>query len=386
MIYNVKTIEYLDSVQVRTYRKPVQTKPKITTTRQKINNRKKAEYERTKRQIEHSITSSVNRTVNQIYAISRSNRWEYFVTLTIDPNKLDSTDFNLISEKLNIWTNNLKKRYAPDLKYILVPELHKDKSKWHFHGLFANIGSMPLTFSGKTCIGKFVYDYVKKPYATKVYNIPLWKYGYSTATEVKDTGKASSYITKYITKDVSRVLSNQHRYLASQNTDRPVERVFNVDYDTLTKIYSKHILNVNYITDVEVPHAGQEIIYMEFNKNSTNVVPSVNIHFEPFETKVTRPDVPDNETMKQRAKKKETSVTFDFSGQRLSGKEYLASLRKLKQHLKENPEEQKLYSDLNIDLLILQTKRKIMESEEKANEQTRLYSDGFYFTSENPFH
>ena len=43
MIYNVKTIEYLDSVQVRTYRKAVQTKPKITTTKQKINNRKKAE-------------------------------------------------------------------------------------------------------------------------------------------------------------------------------------------------------------------------------------------------------------------------------------------------------------------------------------------------------
>ena len=126
MIYNVKTIEYLDSVQVRTYRKAVQTKPKITTAKQKINNRKKAEYERTKKQIDHSIKSSVNRTVNQIYAISRSNRWEYFITLTIDPNKLDSTDFNLISEKLNIWTKNLKKRYAPDLKYILETELNKD--------------------------------------------------------------------------------------------------------------------------------------------------------------------------------------------------------------------------------------------------------------------
>ena len=113
MVYNVKTIEYLDSIQVRTYRKAVQPKPKITTAKQKINNRKKAEYERTKKQIDHSIKSSVNRTVNQIYAISRSNRWEYFITLTIDPNKLDSTDFNLISEKLNIWTNNLKKR-CPD--------------------------------------------------------------------------------------------------------------------------------------------------------------------------------------------------------------------------------------------------------------------------------
>lgn len=386
MIYNVKTIEYLDSVQIRTYKRPVQTNPKLTTTKQKINNRKRADYERTKKQIDHSVKSSVNRTVNQIYAISRSNRWEYFVTLTIDPNKLDSTDFNLISEKLNIWTNNLKKRYAPDLKYILVPELHKDKKKWHFHGLFANIGSMPLTFSGKTCIGKFVYDYVKKPYATKVYNIPLWKYGYSTATIVKDTAKASSYITKYITKDVSRVLANQHRYLASQNNDRPVERVFNVDYDTLAKIYSKHLPDVSYISDVEVPHAHQEIIYMEFNRESTNEPLQGEIHFNPFEAKHDPVDVPDNEIMKKRAMEHKKEFTLPRSGHTLTGKEHLANLRKLKQYLKDNPEQKKNYSDLNIDLLILQTKRKMMERKEKEHEQTRLYTDGFRFTDENPFY
>lgn len=386
MIYNVKTIEYLDSIQVRTYRKAVQTKPKITTAKQKINNRKKAEYERTKKQIDHSIKSSVNRTVNQIYAISRSNRWEYFVTLTIDPNKLDSTDFNLISEKLNIWTNNLKKRYAPDLKYILVPELHKDKSKWHFHGLFANIGSMPLTFSGKTCIGKFVYDYIKKPYATKVYNIPLWKYGYSTATEVKDTAKASSYITKYITKDVSKVLENQHRYLASQNNDRPVERVFNVDYETLTKIYSKHLPNISYVSDVKVESAGQEIIYMEFNKDSVSDTVIGNLHYEPFETKVTPAIILTNEEMKKRSQESASTFKLPESNKKLTEKEYLANLRRLKQFLKDNPEQQKLYSDMNIDFLILQAKRQIMlEEEKKENEQIRLCPDGFRFTSENPF-
>ena len=238
MNYNVKTIEYLDSIQVRTYKRPVTVSNRITLPTKK-QERHTEENDRTKRQIEHSIKSSVNRTINQIYMIYRANKWEYFVTLTINPKKLDNTDFNLISEKLNIWTNNLKKRYAPELKYIIVPELHKDKSKWHFHGLFANIGKMPLTFSGKVCVGKFVYDYVKKPFATKIYNIPLWKYGFSTATVIRDSSKTSSYITKYITKDLSHILQNQHRYLASQNVDKPLERVFNIDYDELTRIYSK---------------------------------------------------------------------------------------------------------------------------------------------------
>ena len=210
MNYNVKTIEYVDSVQVRTYKRPVTVSNKINLPQLKQKHVSEPK-ERTAYQVEHSIKSSVNRTINQIYTISSANKWEYFVTLTINPKLLDNTDFNLVSEKLNVWTNNLKKRYAPDLKYIIVPELHKDKSKWHFHGLFANIGKMPLVFSGKVCVGKFVYDYVKKPFATKIYNLPLWKYGFSTATIIRDSSKASSYITKYITKDLSHILQNQHR-------------------------------------------------------------------------------------------------------------------------------------------------------------------------------
>ena len=137
MIYNVKTIEYPDSVQVRTYSRPVTVSNKINIS-DNVTPRKKEVRERSQEQINHCITSSVNRTVNQIYMISRANKWEYFVTLTINPEILDSTDFNLISEKLNIWTNN-----------IIVPELHKDKSKWHFHGLFSNIGKCPLPFPVK---------------------------------------------------------------------------------------------------------------------------------------------------------------------------------------------------------------------------------------------
>lgn len=107
MNYNVKTIEYVDSIQIRTYKRPVTVKNKIRTQKPKQTN-----TARTHAQVQHSIQSSVNRTVNQIYAIARANKWDYFITLTIDPKKLNNTDFNLVSEKLNIWTNNLKKRYA----------------------------------------------------------------------------------------------------------------------------------------------------------------------------------------------------------------------------------------------------------------------------------
>lgn len=101
--------------------------------------------------------------------------------------------------------------------------------------------------------------------------------------------------------------------------------------------------------------------------------------------KYTPVDVPDNETMKQRSEARKKEFTLPRSGHTLTGKEHLENLRKLKQYLKDNPEQKKNYNDLNIDFLILQTKRKMMEREEKEHDETRLYSDGFIPTTENPF-
>ena len=267
-IYNVKTIRYQDSLQVRIFGKPVVSREKIVTSSiksKRLDNPKS--MKRTDKQIQHCLKTSVNRTVNQIYSISRSNKWEYFITLTIDPQKLDSMDFDLILNKLNIWTNNLKKRYAPDLKYIFVPELHKDKKKWHFHGLFTDIGNIPLVFSGKVCVGKYTYDYARKPYATKIFNLPLWKYGFSTATRIRDSAKSCSYITKYISKDLTHVLKNKHRYVSSQNLNTPIERVYNIDYDVLADIMRRNMHHIDYVSNISVRDAGQEISYLEFNND-----------------------------------------------------------------------------------------------------------------------
>lgn len=385
MNYNVKTIEYVDSVQVRTYKRPVTVSNKITFPEQKQISKSK---ERTQKQIEHSIESSVNRTINQIYMLSRANRWDYFITLTIDLQKLDSTNFNLISQKLNIWTNNLKKRYAPDLKYIIVPELHKDKRKWHFHGLFANIGKMSLDFSGKVCIGKYIYDYVQKPFATKIYNIPLWKYGFSTATVIRDPSRASFYITKYVTKDLCRVLPNQHRYLASQNVDKPIERVFNIAYEDLTRIYRKYLGQIAYMSKVKIPDAGQEIIYMELSKEKGNTMPC-NIDFSIFEQENQKSIRPaGNRHMadpKQQTRKDIFPEKINLSLAPVSVKRHIQKLRELKSFLKEHPEQKPVYRDINIDFQILQIKRNMMYEEANVLEEDGANSNEFSPAVDAPF-
>lgn len=60
-----------------------------------------------------------------------------------------------------------------------------------------------------------------------------------------------------------------------------------------------------------------------------------------------------------------------------SAKKYLQQLRELKAFLKEHPEAKSVYRDINIDFLILQTKRKIMYEEENEIEQDRQISNDF---------
>ena len=61
----------------------------------------------------------------------------------------------------------------------------------------------------------------------------------------------------------------------------------------------------------------------------------------------------------------------------VSAKKYLHELRELKAFLKEHPEVKSVYRDINIDFLILQTKRKIMYEEETKIEEDRQTSNDF---------
>lgn len=71
-----------------------------------------------------------------IYDIARSDCWEWFLTYTFEQSKVDRYDYSWCSQKMSDWLKNMR-RVCPDMKYIVVPEQHKDGA-WHFHGLFKN--------------------------------------------------------------------------------------------------------------------------------------------------------------------------------------------------------------------------------------------------------
>lgn len=160
-----------------------------------------------------SLKRSMRRTKQTIYDIAQANDWEYFFTMTFNPDKVDSFDYEEVTKKLSNWLKNMRK-CSENLKYIVVPEKHKS-GRWHFHGLFANCGELGFVDSEKrTHKGQVIY------------NVGKYKFGFSTAIELDFDKAICTYLTKYITKDVCEQSKGKKRYWASRNCDKPIEYKF----------------------------------------------------------------------------------------------------------------------------------------------------------------
>lgn len=147
------------------------------------------------------------------YALS--NRFDIFVTLTLDKEKIDRYDMSVIVKRLNIWLDNNVRRKG--LRYVLVPELHKDGAV-HFHGLFndclAKEDSGHSTADGRT-----------------VYNLPSWDYGFTTAIPLTgDYSQVVTYVSKYVTKQTEKV--GGRWYYSGGELGKPIKRYTNLaDFD-----------------------------------------------------------------------------------------------------------------------------------------------------------
>lgn len=232
--YNTKIYKYADGCQVRKYKHSItKLSDEEKEKRRRVREQNKLYRERLQESdgnpfysgkttlfdtldinAERSSESSVSRTKNSIYQLARSERWEYFITLTFDPKVVNSLDYDAVVKKLCSWLSNIKKRVAPALAYVIVPELHKS-GRFHFHGLIKNTQGLIMTDSG-----------YRTQQDAVIYNISSYNLGFSTATKIIDSAKACGYFTKYITKDLCCLTKNKKRYWASRNIDRPEAHAF----------------------------------------------------------------------------------------------------------------------------------------------------------------
>lgn len=256
MIYNTKIIEYEDYIHIQWYDKPIIKKDITPEMKEGINEVENQEiindlHKQEKEDDGHSLITSVNRSKNNLYRIARSNDWDLFITITFDRKITDSSDYKIVSNKITTFLNNLRKRGSENLKYLIVPELHKDGKHYHFHGLISGADSLILEDSGHT-----------DRYGETIYNILNWKIGFTTAQKIKNQSAVRNYIGKYITKELMNKIKYKKRYFASKNCYIVPE-----EYDQLSikDIYEKYGDSISYVKTTTI-NGINRIKYIEVKK------------------------------------------------------------------------------------------------------------------------
>ena len=131
------------------------------------------------------LARSMRRARAKLRRLALANEFRWFVTLTLDPAKIDRSDGKAVAAALGRWADNMVRRKG--LKYILVPELHQ-KGGIHFHGFFNE--AVEVVDSGHR-------DAAGHP----IFNLPEWTLGFTTAIGLYgEYASAVGYVTKYIGK------------------------------------------------------------------------------------------------------------------------------------------------------------------------------------------
>lgn len=214
---------------------------------------------------EEKMQASLSRTRSKIFELAICNEWEYFVTLTLNPEYHDRNDLNSYKRKLTTWIKNYNRLHNTNIKYLLIPENHKDGS-WHMHGLIKGLPEKHLhEFSKEEKLPTRIL--IEMGRGHKIYSWPAYakKFGYITMSLIINAESVSKYITKYITKNMisTRIGLNEHLYYCSRGLKRAemiyqgkltkdIEEDFGNEYVKIKTVRSFDEA-IEYFTDAETP-------------------------------------------------------------------------------------------------------------------------------------
>ena len=203
MYYNVRVKSFPDG-----------TKQYMYSDRGKQKGYEVEKKEKTGQSVERKERENMSRAVQKVYDLARSNKFDWFITMTFDSQKVDRYDYDSCSDALKRFTDIIRHNGN---KWLIVPEQHKDGA-FHFHGLVS--GDLDVTY-----------------HKDGVYNLNNYKYGFTTATRIKDSKRVSTYIAKYLTKEIT-VPKGRKRYWASRGLQNPTEEFIVMSSEEYGEIYN----------------------------------------------------------------------------------------------------------------------------------------------------
>lgn len=161
---------------------------------------------------EVKLSSALYRARTMVREYALCNDWPIFGTLTFDKLQIDRYDLRLILKTLMKWLDNMRQTKYPGLRYLLVPEPHKDGA-WHLHGFFDGIPLSPLPSWAPRDLLEGGYD------EWTDYRL---RFGWCSFAYVRSVEACGFYITKYITKNLahSAVPVGIHLYYHSRGLQK----------------------------------------------------------------------------------------------------------------------------------------------------------------------
>lgn len=197
---------------------------------------------------EGNLARAKRRARTMVRDYARSNDFSHFVTLTLDASRVtDRYDIDAVTRDITRWLDNRVRRDG--LQYVLVPEEHRDGAI-HFHGFFN--AALPLVDSGTLSNGG---GKPRKPRSERqraqwlsegwhvVYNVPAWKFGFSTAIALYgDRDAAIGYVCKYVTK-AARKLGGRW-YYSGGALRKPSVEYCDVDFARLSQQFAENRFSV----------------------------------------------------------------------------------------------------------------------------------------------
>lgn len=179
------------------------------------------------------MNEALSRAKRIITDLCLCNDFDYFCTFEFNEMHVDRYNLKLCYQKIRKFFNNFKNRYAPDFKYLIIPEFHPKTGAVHFHGLIAGMLKDELYIPPYISRRNKITDELEQVPNTKRYM--RWEryskaLGYFDCSAIKSRHAVAFYITKYVTKDLKDLPKGTHVYAASIGLKRP-SLVYDEDAD-----------------------------------------------------------------------------------------------------------------------------------------------------------
>ena len=161
------------------------------------------------------LENNIARAKSRIYEIALCNEWSHFITGTLDAKKYNRYDLQAFRKDLSLFIKHQRTdAKAPNLKYLIIPEQHKDGA-WHFHGLLNGLNPKMLYEFGPNVPEKIRSQYLN-------YRAYSKKFGFCSVGEIQNHEAVAAYITKYISKDMAKtnISLGNHLYYCSLGLNR----------------------------------------------------------------------------------------------------------------------------------------------------------------------